>query len=153
MGGQIKNGELQRWLVETAIVSEICRDFSFKKKLAMTAHVSDPFKRSTYLCTSESPPPALDGPIAAPPTDAGGHGEFLKRMEAYWETKGERAALSFCVKDVPEWINGLVIGVRVNMLTRRNRETESSNGGGQVDWEETEVKEKQNEGIRVMAAW
>lgn len=92
----------------------------------MTPHISDPFKRSTYLCTSESPPPAPDGPIPAPlppppppPPGAGGHGEFVKRMEAYWETKGERAALSFCVEDVPSWITGLVIGVRVSMLTRR----------------------------------
>lgn len=67
MGGQIKNGELERRLVKTAIVSEICRDFPFKRKLAMTPHISDPFKRSTYLRTSESPPPAPDGPIRLAP--------------------------------------------------------------------------------------
>lgn len=83
MGERIKDGELERRVAKAAIVSEICRDFPFKKKLAMT-----PFKRSTYLRTSESPPPAPDGPIPAPPPGAGGHGEFVKRMEAYWETKG-----------------------------------------------------------------
>lgn len=113
MGGQIKNGELERRLVKTAIVSEICRDFPFKRKLAVTPHISDPFKRSTYLCTSESPPPAPDGPIPA-------HGEFVKRMDAYWETKGNEPRSLSVSETSPAWINGLVVGARANMLTRRN---------------------------------
>lgn len=108
MGGQIKNGELERRSVKTAIVSEICRDFSFKKKLAMTPHISDPFKRSTYLCTSESPPPALDGPIPLLPTDAGGHGEFVKRMEAYWETKGNEPRSLSVSEMSPRGLTGLL---------------------------------------------
>lgn len=108
MGGQIKDGELERRLVRTAIVSEICRDFPFKKKLAMTPHISDPFKRSTYLCTSESPPPAPDGPIPAPPPGAGGHGEFVKRMEAYWETKGDEPRSLSVSKMSPRGLTGLL---------------------------------------------
>ena len=92
----------------------------------MTLHIIDPFKRTTYLRSNESYPSARSHPFCflLQLTDSNSYSNFLshvflcnihggRSLRDKGKSESRWLSLQRSVKDVPLWINRLVIGPMV----------------------------------------